>query len=117
MPHYTSNIHPEGAFFDIVVYPPISVFNQHAANKTTCPMIRVRALIDTGASLSCIDEEEVAKVLKLIARDKQMVGNTGGGHEQFLYDSGFQLPIANTPIIPLQVFGVNMSGDSIIPIP
>ena len=109
MPHYSSNILPEGAFFDIIVFPPVSVFNKHLQEKTQCPSTRLRALIDTGASLSCINDD-VAKTLNLVARDKQMVGNAGGGSEQFLYDVGFHLPIPNTHILPLQVFGVNLKN-------
>lgn len=110
MPHFSrqNNLVTEGAYLDIIVYPAKAIYDQHQINKTQCPSITVRALIDTGATHSCIDEETVAQLLKLIARDKQKVGNAGGSSEQFLYDAGFKLPLPSTPIIALQVFGIDL---------
>lgn len=112
MPHYSkaNNLLLEGAHFEITVFPPLAILNQHIAAKTQPPMTKAIALIDTGATTSCIDEVLIARKLNLIARDKTRVGNAGGGSDQFLYDAGFSIPVQSQRIIPLQVIGVNLLG-------
>src|SRR5580700_8396123 len=112
MPHYSkaNNLLLEGAHFEITVFPPVTVVNQHITAKTQVPMAKAIALIDTGATTSCIDETLIARKLNLIARDKAKIGNAGGGSEQFLYDAGFSIPVQSQRIIPLQVIGVNLTG-------
>lgn len=112
MPHIariSNNLHIEGAHTDIIVYPSKSVFDGHALKGTPCPFIKISfCLIDTGATNSCIDLD-IAKQLNLIARDKRMVGNANGEAEQFMYDVGFKLPLPTIQILPLQVFGADLS--------
>ncbi len=97
-----------GPVLEVVIFPPQPVFAQLKKENKPVPNKQVLALIDTGASGSCIDDS-IAKILGLIARDIVEVGTPAGRVKQPVYDLGIGMPLANN-IFPVLACGANMIG-------
>ena len=55
------------------------------------PLKRVRALIDTGASGECIDDE-LARALKLPVSEHGRISGVGGRHDATIYTARIYVP-------------------------
>ncbi|MBC6401675.1 MAG: retroviral-like aspartic protease family protein [Ekhidna sp.] len=73
------------------------------------PSKKAMALIDTGASGTCISPSIVDE-LNLIPFDIQKVHTASGLTEQLLYDTGVILPISQPNIISVQTLCADLSG-------
>ena len=75
-------------------------------NKTP-PTVSVRALIDTGASCSCIDQG-IAEQLKLTPRDEREMLTPGGLVVQLLYDVRLSIDGIHD-LFELEVLGADLA--------
>lgn len=63
MPHITTEISDDGALIDFIVGVSAPHAKFFAANsQPTPPPVKIRGLIDTGASITCIHKEAVASL-------------------------------------------------------
>jgi predicted aspartyl protease len=112
MPLLTSrgnNLRFTGPIVEVVIVPPQPVAEQLRKEGKVVPTIKATALIDTGASSTCINQN-IVDALKLIAFDTQKVLTAGGPSEQLLYDVGVVLPISQPNIISVQAPCADLSG-------
>lgn len=107
MPHFANRV-PDlrsiGPIIEVVVFPPAPVFQKLKSEGKVPPSKKVTALIDTGATASCIDVSLVAE-LGLIARDNVAVLTPAGPTRQDIFDLGFAMPSMALHIIPLTAAG------------
>ncbi len=97
----------EGPSLDVQIdLPPTEVLWL----KKEPPKVSAYALIDTGASMSCIDQS-IAQKLGLIPRDIQTVLTPNGRCEQPLYDILLSIPDIKREFL-LEVLGSTL-GDQI----
>jgi hypothetical protein len=76
-PNRVPNLQNVGPIIEVVIFPPQPVFNKLRQEGKTPPDKKLIALIDTGASRSCIDDP-IANELGLIARDVVRVQTPSG---------------------------------------
>lgn len=86
-----TNLQAEGPIIDVILFPPAVTINSFREQGKEIPQLRVTALIDTGASCTCIDLT-LPPQLNLISRDYINVRTPSGISEHFTYDIGFMLP-------------------------
>jgi len=109
-PNKVPNLRQIGPIIEIIIFPPGPVFNALKAQGKPIPNKKVIALIDTGATGSCINNA-VAEELKLIARDVVPVQTPAGETKQPIYDVGFALPsLTQQNILPILVLGADLTG-------
>lgn len=109
-PNKVPNLQNIGPIIEIAVYPPQPVFVELKNQGKPVPSRKVIALIDTGASTSCINDS-ISRDLDLIARDIIPVSTPSGTSLQKVYDLGFALPATLTPnIIPIVALGADLEA-------
>lgn len=108
-PNRVPDLQKIGPIVEIVIFPSQPVFAKLKSEGRTPPGKKVIALIDTGASGSCINDP-IAKELGLIARDIVTVQTPSGSSSQPIYDLGFALPSLTTTIIPIQALGADLNN-------
>jgi len=104
MPFLTSrnsNLRTTGPIIEVAIVPPQPVAELLKKENKPIPSMKAIALIDTGASSTCISQIIVDN-LKLIPFDAQMVLTAGGESEQLLYDIGIVLPITQPNVLSVQ---------------
>ena len=99
----------EGPVIEIMICPAQPVIQQIKKEGRQPPAFNAIALIDTGATSTCISPEIVEK-LGLISFDVQEVHTAAGQSEQFLYDIGVGLPISQPNILSVQAPCADLSG-------
>lgn len=99
----------EGPVIDIIICPSQPIIQQLKKEGKQAPAFKAVALIDTGATSTCISPEVVEK-LGLISFDFQTVHTAAGQSEQFLYDIGVGLPISQPNILSVQAPCADLSG-------
>jgi hypothetical protein len=104
-----TNLQELGTIIEVIIYPSKPVFDKFKTENKIVPSKKVIALIDTGASISCINSP-IAAELNLISRDKQLVGTPNGPALQDTYDVGFHLFSISPLILPVQVLGSNLES-------
>lgn len=106
MPHFyhkSQNILGVGPTIEVVIVPPQPVIDDlKLKGQTNIPGQKALALIDTGASCTCIDKT-IALALGLVSHDIRKVQTAGGEDMQCLYDAGIILPLAQKNIFSVQV--------------
>jgi len=108
-PNRVPDLKSIGPIIEVVVYPPLPLFQHFRKEGKTPPSRKVIALIDTGASVSCIDES-VAVDLGLVARDVIPVLTPSGVSMQKQYDLGIGLPNLTQNIIPVLSPGADLTN-------
>lgn len=108
-PNRVPNLHNIGPIIEIIIHPPLPVSNQIRLGGQYPPAKKVIALIDTGASHTCIDES-IAIELGLIARDVITVNTPSGSTQQKVYDIVVSLPNLQNVSIPLLSPGSNLTA-------
>lgn len=108
-PNRVPNIQQIGPIIEVVIFPSQPVFNKLKSEGKVPPSKKVIALIDTGATKSCINDP-IAKELGLIARDVIPVQTPSGTTQQPIYDLGFSLPSLTNTIIPTQALGADLDN-------
>jgi predicted aspartyl protease len=96
-----SNLRVTGPIIEVSVVPPKPVVELLEKEGKQIPSVKAIALIDTGASSTCISQIIVDK-LKLIPFDVQTVLTDGGESQQLLYDIGIVLPITQPNVLTVQ---------------
>ena len=112
MPFLTTrntNLRNSGPIIEVVVVPPQPVAELLRKENKPVPSIKAVALIDTGASSTCISQN-IANKLSLIPFDAQVVHTAGGETKQLLYDVGIVLPISQPNVICVQAPCADLSG-------
>lgn len=108
-PNKVPDLKTIGPIIEVVVFPPPPVMQKLVKEQKEVPSKKVIALIDTGASGSCINNE-IATELGLIARDVVKVGTPSGLTNQPIYDLGFALPSLTNSIMPIQGLGSDLEA-------
>ena len=96
-----SGLRESGPIIQVIVVPPQPVAEQLQKEGKQIPTIKATALIDTGATATCINQD-IVNALGLIAFDAQIVGTAGGDVLQSFYDVGIVLPINQPNIVSVQ---------------
>ena len=96
-----TDIRSAGPIIEVVIIPPQPVAEILKKEGKPILSIKVVALIDTGASSTCISKV-IVDTLNLIPFDAQIVLTAGGESQQFLYDIGIILPITQPNILTVQ---------------
>jgi hypothetical protein len=87
---------------DVTILPPTPKVQILRSERKEVPELTGTALIDTGASITCISER-VVKMLSLVAYDDKIDVGTGSGKEHRpLYDIGVILPVTTPDAIEVQ---------------
>lgn len=100
--HKSQNLHLAGPIIEVIIVPPQPVIEDLKAKGLALPGQKAIALIDTGATCTCIDKT-IAQALKLVSHDIKRVQTAGGEDMQCLYDAGVILPLAQKNIFVVQV--------------
>lgn len=108
-PNKVPNLHDLGPVIEIIIFPPQPVFESLTGAGKPIPQKKVLALIDTGASGTCISDP-IAKELGLIVRDIVPVQTPAGGTTQCIYDLGVALPSLIRNIFPVIACGANLDN-------
>lgn len=108
----TNNLQPGGPILQVIFVPPIAVAQQLQKEGKQVPVFRALALIDTGASHTCISNE-IAQQLGLLPFDVQQVHTAAGQTEQLIYDIGIALPTMGNNAIAIQAPCADMSGQPV----
>jgi hypothetical protein len=107
MPHFTLQLLPEGAIITALV--GVSSARAQALKETgqeSPKMFRARALIDTGASCTCVDPSILKDALKLSPTGNTSINTPSTGNSPATadqYDIGLIIPAANVDEAPLYV--------------
>ena len=112
MPLITVNktsLHFEGPIINVIICPPQKVVQLFKSKGKQGPAFKAIALINTGATATCISTE-IVKGLGLVSFDTQTVQTASGESEQYLYDIGVGLPISQPNIIAVQAPCADLSG-------
>lgn len=99
-PNRVQNLQQIGPIIEVVLVPPPPVVERLQSEGKKSPSKKVIALIDTGASGSCINEP-ISKELGLIVRDIVPVQTPSGTSKQGVYDVGFLLILPGIITSPL----------------
>lgn len=97
-----------GPIIEVIIFPPEPVFKKFQEEGKPIPRKKVIALIDTGASCSCIDVS-VAIELNLIAHDVVPILTPSGESMQSVYDLGLGFPTLSSNIIAVQAVGSDLA--------
>jgi hypothetical protein len=108
-PNRVPNLQQIGPIIEIIIVPAQPVTAKLQSEGKSVPTKKVIALIDTGASCSCINDV-IAKELGLVARDIVKINTPAGTTEQPIYDLGIALPNLMNTIIPIQAPGCNLEN-------
>ena len=114
MPFLTNrntNLKFTGLLIDVVIMPPQPIVEQLTTKNLPVPSFHASALIDTGASSTCISQNIVEKI-GLFAFYIQKAFTAAGETQQYLYDVGIILPITQPNIISIQAPCADLSGQS-----
>ena len=103
----SSALREKGAVIALRIYPPKIVRDRLAADRKPAPFETPQALIDTGASRTCIDRS-IAEKLNLTPHDQVRVFTPSGGELQFLYRVGLSLHSQRGG--DLSVLGANLAA-------
>lgn len=106
-PNKVPNLYELGPIIEVIIVPPVPVLKKIKDEGGTIPSKKVIALIDTGASNSCINNR-IASELGLIARDVIDVKTPSGSSKQPIYDLGFALPSLVQNILPVTALGADL---------
>jgi predicted aspartyl protease len=98
-----------GPTIEVLICPPQSLSQLLKSQGKQVPAFKATALIDTGASSTCISKE-IVEYLGLISFDAQEVHTAGGLSEQLLYDIGVGLPISQPNILGVQAPCADLTG-------
>ncbi len=104
-----SSLHQTGPVIEVVIYPSQPVAQKLLKEGKIIPAFKATALIDTGASSTCISDDIVQK-LGLISFDIQKVHTAAGESEQLFYDIAVGLPINQPNLLSVQAPCANLSG-------
>ena len=99
--HKSQNLQFRGPTIEVTIVPPLPVIESLKAKGEKVPGQKAIALIDTGASCTCIDKT-IAQSLGLVAHDTKPVQTAGGEDIQCLYD--VILPLAQNAVFSVEVF-------------
>lgn len=105
----TSNIEIDGPVINITILPDIYTIQDYSSKGEQVPQKKVVALIDTGASCTCVNRP-ILDELKLQERDTNVVYTPSGKTEQALYDACILIPTSSNGMISLQILGANLHG-------
>ncbi len=110
-PNRVQNLQQIGPIIEVVLVPPPPVFANLKSEGKKPPSKKVIALIDTGASGSCINGP-ISEELGLIVRDIVPVQTPSGISQQGVYDVGFLLllPGVMTNPILIQALGSDLKN-------
>ncbi len=100
-----------GPIIEVYICPPHPITLKLKQAGKQVPAFKAIALIDTGATATCISQEIVNR-LKLIAHDIQTVHTAAGISQQLLYDIGVGLPISQPNILSIQAPCADLTGQS-----
>ncbi len=100
--HKSQNLQMAGPIIEVIIVPPQPVLEVIKAKGEKAPSQKAIALIDTGASCTCIDKT-IAKTLELVSHDIKRVQTAAGEDMQCLYDAGIILPLAQKAVFGVQV--------------
>lgn len=100
--HKSQNLQIAGPIIEVVIVPPQPVIERIKAKGEKVPGQKAIALIDTGATCTCIDKT-IAQTMELVSHDIKRVQTAGGDDMQYLYDAGIILPLAQNAIFTVQV--------------
>lgn len=106
MPHFTLQISPQGALLDAVVGVSAP---RHAAlvaaGQVVPNAVPIRALVDTGSSITCIDPSVLQTLQLSPTGNTQITTPSTGSHpvNADLYDVGLLIPPGATNQAPLLV--------------
>jgi len=98
-----------GPTIELLILPPKSVVEALHKQGKKIPQKKVLALIDTGATCTCIDSS-VAKELELVSFDAKKVQTAGGEDLQAAYDVSVVLPLAKHMGIQVQVLEAKLTN-------
>lgn|SRR5690606_2121335 len=107
--HRETNLKDSGPILEVVIVPPQPVSDLLLNEGRPVPQLKVMALIDTGAALTCINQS-IVNALNLIPFDIQSIHTAAGISQQLLYDIGIILPISRPNVLSLQAPCANLSG-------
>lgn len=105
-PNRVPNLQMIGPVIEVMVHPPGPIAKKLSDEGKPIPRRKLLALIDTGASGSCINDD-IAQDLGLVARDIVDVKTPSGSAQQPVYDLGFSLPMANI-VLQVQALGADL---------
>ena len=97
----SDNLWHHGPTVDLIFVPPKSIADQLKKEGKPIPMIKAIALIDTGASHTCISSN-IVNGLSLLPYDVQEVHTAGGRVQQLIYDIGIITQISGNIILSTQ---------------
>jgi len=106
-PNKVPDLKEIGPTIEIIIYPSQPVLLQLKNEGKPVPSQRLIALIDTGASGSCI-HYSLAKELGLIVRNVTEVYTPSGVSQHEIYDIGLSLPNLYTNIMQVEALGVDL---------
>jgi len=112
MPFLTNKIHDlrqVGPVLEVVFAVPQPIAEQLRTEGKQIPIIKVLALIDTGATHTSINKK-IVDTLGLLPFDVQNFYTANGPVEQLLYDLGILLPISAPNIISVQAPCADLDG-------
>jgi hypothetical protein len=96
---------------EVVIVPSQPVIEMLRKNGLQIPSTKAMALIDTGASSTCISKI-IVEQLKLNPFDIQLVNTAAGESRQLLYDIGVALPISQPNTLAVQSPCADLSKQS-----
>jgi predicted aspartyl protease len=96
-----SNLRIDGPIIEVAVVPPQPIVELYKKEGKSIPSMKTIALIDTGATSTCISQIIVDNLM-LLPFDAQMVLTAGGATQQLLYDIGIVLPISQPNVLSVQ---------------
>lgn len=108
-PNRVPDLQHIGPIIEIIIQPPFNNNPHIKVGGTFTPPKIIMALIDTGASSTCIDES-IAVELGLIARDVINVCTPAGVSQQKVYDIVVTLPKLQNVSIPVLSPGANLAA-------
>ena len=111
MPHLirqSSDLILEGPIIEVTVVPPRQVIELLIKEGKPVVTTKAIALIDTGASCTCIDNT-VARSIGLVSHDIKRVLTASGEDMQCLYDAGILLPTMSTYAFSVQVLEAKLA--------
>jgi len=100
-----------GPTLEVSVLPPSPLIEHLSETEKKNTVLRKNALIDTGASVTCISQSIVEK-LNLIPFDIQNVLTASGETPQLIYDMGILLPLKKSQTHNIQSFSIDLSNQS-----
>lgn len=103
------NLRQIGPVLEVVFAVPQPIAEKLRAENKPIPIIKVLALIDTGASHTSINQT-IVDTLGLLPGDVQTFYTANGPADQLLYDLGIVLPISAPNIISVQAPCADLDG-------